>query len=143
MRFGNLLVFASLTAVVLNTAGLAGQNSAEPVALPPALERVLTDYESAWTAGDENRLADLFVSDGLVVTENRWVRGRDAILEAYENSSGQLHLWAIEYAVDGDTGFIVGVFGYEDTVRTARGKFMLALRRNEAGRWLIVADLDR
>ena len=37
------------------------------ISLPPALDRVLRDYEAAWRDGDGPRLAALFTEDGFAV----------------------------------------------------------------------------
>jgi uncharacterized protein (TIGR02246 family) len=48
--------------------------------LPPALERVLRDYETAWAARDAHGLAQLFAEDGFVLPNGGVpVRGRPAI----------------------------------------------------------------
>lgn len=123
-----------------------GQEPAPPaplpsVALPPALDHVLRDYERAWRARDAIALADLFTEDGFVLSNGRPpVRGRAAIRARYAASGGPLALRAFAYATDGRVGYIVGGFaqspGEPDT-----GKFVLALRR-EGGRWQIAADMD-
>ena len=114
------------------------------VALPAELGRVLRDYERHWRAGQEDGLAALFVEHGLIVRRGTWIRGRSAIRDAYRNSSGPLVLRAIEYAVDGDLGYIVGAYGYADEPPAEdRGMFVLTLHRDPSGRWLIVSDLDR
>jgi ketosteroid isomerase-like protein len=112
------------------------------VALPPALDLVLRDYEKAWQAKDAAGLAALFAEDGFVLASGRPpVRGRDAIRAAYAGAGGPLALRALAYSTEGDVGYIIGAFGPvaggED-----RGKFVLALRRDPAGRWLITADID-
>lgn len=113
------------------------------VELPPDLERVLRDYESAWAAGDEVALAALFTDDGFVPTRLGWVRGRESIRDVYENSSGPLRLRAVAFHVDGAAGYIVGAYNYvEPADGIDGGKFLLALRRDDGGRWLIAADLD-
>ena len=72
------------------------------------------------------------------------IRGRAAIREAYQDASGPLRLRGIDYAADGDVGFIAGAYGYgEDLPVADSGMFVLTLRREAAGRWLIVSDLDR
>jgi ketosteroid isomerase-like protein len=111
------------------------------IALPPALDRVLRDYERAWRAKDAASLADLFTEDGFVLSNGSPpVRGRAAIRVRYAASGGPLALRAFAYATDGRVGYIVGGFastpGEPDT-----GKFVLALRR-EGGRWQIAADMD-
>lgn len=114
------------------------------IELPPDLARVLRDYEQYWSGGQEDELAALFVEDGLIVRGGSWIRGRDAIREAYRNASGPLRLRAIEYGTGGDVGFIVGAYGYgEEAPPDDRGMFVLTLRRHSDGRWLIVSDLDR
>jgi ketosteroid isomerase-like protein/uncharacterized protein YciI len=110
--------------------------------LPPALARVLTDYEAAWKAKDATALAALFAEDGFVLSNGRPpVRGRAAIQKHYEGAGGPLALHAFDYAVSGKTGYIIGGFsrqaGEADT-----GKFTLTLRQADGGRWLIVSDMD-
>jgi hypothetical protein len=52
------------------------------VDLPPALDRVLRDYERLWRASDAAGLSALFTDDGFIARRG-WIRGRDAIKEAY------------------------------------------------------------
>ncbi len=114
------------------------------VELPDELSRVLRDYERHWSRGEAAALADLFVEQGLIISGGSWIRGRDEIREAYSNASGPLRLRAIEYGTDGDVGFIVGAYGYGDTLPVQdRGMFTLTLRRSESGAWLIASDMDR
>jgi hypothetical protein len=52
-----------------------------------------------------------------------------------------LVLRAFAFSIDGDVGYIIG--GYTATAGADDGgKFVLALRRNKRGRWLIAADID-
>jgi ketosteroid isomerase-like protein len=122
-----------------------GEADPQPsVQLPDDLARVLRDYERHWSAGSANELAALFVERGLIVRQGSWIRGREAIAQAYQNASGPIQLRAIEYATDGDVGYIVGAYGYgQDRPMEDRGMFVLTLRRESSGRWLIVSDLDR
>ena len=112
------------------------------VALPTTLARVLTDYERAWQAKDAAGLADLFAPDGFVLAGGTPpVRGRDAIARHYTGKGGPLALRALAYATNGDAGYIIGgysqVSGEPDV-----GKFTLTLRKGDAGRWLIMSDMD-
>lgn len=124
----------------------AGQGDAilPSVTLPPALDRVLRDYERRWAAGDAAALAELFTEDGFVLSSgNTPVRGRAAIRERYANAGGALRLRALGYAVGDTVGYIVGAYGYGDEREVPdRGKFVLALRRAPAGPWHIAADID-
>ena len=125
--------------------------SADPAArlpsvdLPGDLQRVLTDYETGWAAGDEDALAALFVADGFVSGPADWLRGHDAIREKYADMQGDLRLRAVDFGVDGDVAFIVGAYGYgEEAASVDRGKFVLALERADGtSPWKIVVDLDR
>ena len=111
------------------------------VNLPPALDRVLRDYERAWQAKDAAGLAALFTEDGFVLSNGKPpVRGRDAIRVAYANSGGPLALRALAHATDGNVGYIIGAFGPTKDEPDS-GKFNLALRRVK-GEWLIAADMD-
>ena len=112
------------------------------ITLPPELARVLDDYETAWRAKDAPALARLFTEDGFVLSPGHpMVRGRKAIESFYRGSGGPLFLRAVAYAVDGGVGYIIG--GFTDREGEAdRGKFTLTLRKDAAGRWLIVSDMD-
>jgi ketosteroid isomerase-like protein len=111
------------------------------VKLPPALDRVLRDYERAWRARDAAALAALFTDDGFVLSNGSPpVRGRAAIRARYAESGGPLSLRAFAYRTEGRVGYIVGGFGSAPGEPDA-GKFVLALRKEE-GRWRIAADMD-
>ena len=144
-------VFMAL-ALVANTPfpGLSAQTASErpdpqpSIDLPDELSRVLRDYEQYWSNGQEDELAMLFVEEGLIVSRGSWIRGRDAIREAYRTASGPLRLRAIEYAHGDNVGYIVGAYGYGDgSPPEDNGMFVLTLRRDSSGRWLIVSDMDR
>ena len=116
-------------------------DSMPSVALPPALERVLRDYERLWKAGDAGGLAEIFTDDGFVLSNfDTPVRGRAAIKERYKNAGGELRLRALSHMTEGSTGYIIGAYRYGNAT-TDNGKFVLALRR-VGDRWLIAADMD-
>lgn len=147
--------FARVVGVALGlslaaAASLQGQEptvGADPqpsIELPDDMARVLRDYERHWVAGNADELAALFVERGLIVRQGTWIRGREAIRQAYQIAGGPLRLRAIEYGSDGDVGYIVGAYGYgEDLPVQDRGLFVLTLERDSSGRWLIVSDMDR
>ncbi len=113
------------------------------ITLPPALDRVLRDYEAAWRRGDAAALAALFAEDGFVLQGGRPpVRGRAAIQAAYTGQGGApLRLRALAASVADTVGFIVGAYGYGATPGD-QGKFTLTLRRRSGGPWLIFSDMD-
>ena len=112
------------------------------IALPPELDRVLREYERAWQARDAQALSELFAEDSFVLADGRLpVRGRTAIRATYSGSGGPLSLRALAFATADTVGYIIGGFARTPTAPDV-GKFVLALRRNEAGRWLIMADID-
>ncbi len=117
----------------------------ESVELPPELQRVLTDYEDAWEAGDAAALAELFVVDGFVSGRSGWRRGHAAMRDKYANAGGDLRLRGIDFSIDGSLAYIVGAYGYgEEAAATDGGMFVLVLARTDDGSpWRIVADLDR
>lgn len=121
--------------------GLA-QSDPPTVDLPPELDRVLRDYETAWRARDADGLAALFTEDGFVLSGGRPPAvGREAIRERYRGSGGPLWLRPFAFSKEGDTGWILG--GYRGTESGGDGgKFTLTLRRESDGRWYIVSDMD-
>lgn len=112
------------------------------VSLPRELDRVLRDYEAAWQAGNGPRLAALFTTDGMALTNGTLpAKGREAIAASITGPGGALQLHAVAWATADTVGYIIGGFRYPDT-RGAGGKFLLALRKDASGRWLIAADMD-
>lgn len=112
------------------------------VALPSDLARVLTDYETAWGAKNAAGLARLFAEDGFVLPGGQPpVRGRAAIEKHYSGNGGPLALRAFAFATQGKAGYIIGAYGRK-VGDPDDGKFTLTLRKDAAGRWLIVSDMD-
>lgn len=113
------------------------------VPLPPALDRVLRDYERAWSARDAAALADLFTEDGFVLAQQRpAVRGRGAIREAYRDAGGSaLSLRALAFHQEGSLAVILGAYAHAPGVPD-QGKFTLTLRLGPDGRWRIFSDMD-
>ncbi len=139
-----LALFAAMTPIEARQAAVSTAVEAAPdaVALPPALDRVLRDYESAWRDGDGQRLAALFTEDGFAVQSGSpLARGREAIAKNIKGPGGALQLTAYAYSVSDTVGYIVGGYRYPQTTGPG-GRFLLALRMGQEGRWLIAADLD-
>jgi ketosteroid isomerase-like protein len=133
---------------ILCLASIFGQNMRreEPVqptvTLPADLERVLTDYETAWKKGDSAALGRLFTEDGFVLSPGSpMIRGRVAIEHFYNGPGGPLSLRAVAFATEGNLGYIIGGFTNK-TTGPELGKFTLTLRHDASGRWLIVSDMD-
>lgn len=145
-----ILSFAAL-GFILMAAPLWAQKPAEQasvkalpgVVLPPQLDRVLRDYERAWSAGDAEALASLFAEDGFLLQSNAPpIRGRRAVQAAYQGQGGvPLKLRALAFAAGGTQGYIIGAYGY-GTQSGDAGKFTLTLHRTPGGRWMIVSDMD-
>ena len=112
------------------------------VILPAPLQRVLTDYETAWRNKDAAALAALFAEDGFVMSSgSQPVRGRTEIEKHYQGHGGPLYLRAYAFGTDGTIGWILG--GYSGRSGGADdGKFTLTLRQGPGGRWLINSDMD-
>jgi ketosteroid isomerase-like protein len=145
-RFSAALLVASTT--LANSAGAQGTSrSAAPsvptASLPPALDKVLRDYEAAWRKGDAAALAALFAEDGFVLQTGRApIRGRAAITSAYTGQGGSpLVLHALAGSVADTVGYIIGTYDY-GTAGPEQGKFTLTLRRRAGGPWLIFSDMD-
>jgi ketosteroid isomerase-like protein len=143
----------TLLAIALTLPAAAQQPTAAPpsapppvaalpsVTLPPELDRVLRDYETAWRARDAKALSELFAEDGFVLANGQApVRGRPAIQVAYTGAGGPLVLRAFAFGASGDVGYILG--GYAGAAGPDDGKFTLTLVRDAGGRWLIQSDMD-
>lgn len=145
-RIGIVAVLFAV-AVGAGASAPAAQTPSDPqtppvISLPPAFDRVLRDYETAWRDGDGTRLAGLFTEDGFAVQSGSPIRhGRAAIAAGLTKPGGALQLAAYAYSSSGNVGYIVGGYRYPTTVG-AGGRFVLALRSEPGGRWLIAADLD-
>jgi Domain of unknown function (DUF4440) len=114
----------------------------DPITLPPALDRVLRDYEAAWESGDGARLSMLFTEDGFTLSNGSLpLQGRAKIAQWLTQPGGDLQLRAFAYGVSDSVGYIVGGFRYPQSSGPG-GKFLLALRKGRDGRWLIAADMD-
>ncbi len=137
-----ILVIIAMVCASESAVGQSQQKAPQAtVELPPALARVLTDYEEAWRDGDARALSELFAEDGFVLPS--WsppIQGRQLIEEHYAESSGTLLLRAIAYATDGKVGYIVGGYRYREGPDA--GKFTLTLQLDVDGRWLIMSDMD-
>ena len=136
----SLLLFSVFPASLVGQDGELGE-SIPYITLPAELDRVLRDYERLWEAGDGDGLAELFSEDGFVLSnQRRPARGRPAIRGRYDDPSGDLVLKALAFGTGGGVGYIVGQYAYGND--PDQGKFLLALRREASGRWLIAADMD-
>lgn len=118
------------------------RNPPPSIALPPELDRVLRDYETAWRKSDAEALAQLFTPDGFVPhRRDSWVVGQPAITREYRGRGGALHLRALAFSHADSVGYIIGAYRSAPDADDV-GKFILALRRDSGGRWRIAADLD-
>jgi ketosteroid isomerase-like protein len=139
-------VFIILCVLISSICAMSQQpgttNQQPSINLPAELDRVLRDYEAAWTAKDSARLSQLFAEDGYVLPNgNPPAKGRAAIAAFYNGQGGPLFLRAIAYASEGKVGYIIG--GFAGTANSPdEGKFTLTLRKSSEGRWLIVSDMD-
>lgn len=134
-----LIAPVSATSLLAQTPAPLGQ---PVVTLPRELDRVLRDYEAAWRAGNGAQLAALFTDDGMALSNGSLPhRGRAAIAASVRGPGGELQLHAIAWGTSDSVGYIIGGFRYPDTTGPG-GKFLLALRRDSAGKWLIAADMD-
>jgi ketosteroid isomerase-like protein len=146
MRILRFLAAAAVLAIAAAPVAARAQDAPPPplpsVELPAEMDRVLRDYERLWAAGDAAGLAAIFAEDGFVLQNGRLpVRGRAAIQQAYASARGPLRLRALAFGADGSVGYIIGAFAYGDEPGDM-GKFVLALRREGNGPWLIMSDID-
>ena len=141
---GALLVATSLGAQQPTPATPDTAAAMPSVTLPPALDRVLRDYERQWAAGAAAALALLFAGGGFGLQGGQLpIRGRAAIREMYgRQAGGALRLRALAFATADSIGYILGAYGYGSQGPGDIGKSTLTLRRGVDGGWLIFSDMD-
>ncbi len=111
----------------------------------PRVEAVLRAYESAYNAHDAAALARVHATDGgYYVADGEPIVGREALERFWSRSSGSgLALTLERFESSGDVGWAVGRWSTsKGTESTGIGRFVLALRRNAAGAFEIVVDLN-
>ena len=134
-----IILGLTVTPVRAQTAAPVAQQS---VALPAPLARVLTDYEQAWQKRDAKALAALFTDDGFVLSNGQpAAHGRAEIEKRYQGAGGALALRAFAFSAEGAVGYIIGGYARERG-QPDIGKFTLTLRKDAAGKWLIMSDMD-
>mgnify|MGYP003408718086 CR=1 FL=1 len=136
------LLLAPLICAAILTGTTATAQTLPSVTLPADIDRVLKDYEKAWSANDAPALASLFLPNGMALPSGQLpARGAEAIRKAYSHGGAMpTTLRAVDYAVSGDMAYIAG--GYAPAgAQTDMGKFVLVLRKVD-GRWLIAADIE-
>lgn len=145
VRISALIAICVLLAHPLSAQEPSERPSVEPlpsIVLPAEIDRVLRDYERHWSSGNAEGLVSLFTPDGMI-RRRGWIQGHAALRKGLQGSEGDLRLRAVGFAVDGTVAYILGAYGYgAETQPPDRGVFILTLRRNGDGRWLITADLD-
>lgn len=109
------------------------------------IEAVLRAYEAAYNAGDATALARVHARDGgYYMPSGEPVVGREALERFWSQSLGRgLALELERFEAEGAVAWAVGrwTLGAENAPG-ASGRFVLALRRNEAGEFEIVVDLN-
>jgi ketosteroid isomerase-like protein len=145
MRFIRTVLLAA--ALLLGVTLLARSQAPNPVGLasvdlPPALARVLSDYEAAWNTPGGADLARLFIDDGIVLPSGGPpLRGIAAIERYFDARREARSLRAIAYAMDEDVAYIIGGYA-EHPDGPDTGKFTLTLLRRSGGRWLIASMMS-
>ena len=146
-KFGGSSMRAlSLLVALITSAATVHAQAVDPaqlpsITLPPALARVLTDYETNWRFGGDS-LVKLFTEDAVLTVGGKPpARGRAALAAHYAGPKGPLALRAIAYAAEGSVAWIIGGYAMQRGEPDV-GKFVLALRKGSDGRWLIFSDMD-
>jgi predicted TIM-barrel fold metal-dependent hydrolase len=114
------------------------------VELPPALDRVLRDFETRWRARDHAAMAALFTEDGMMRFGDAWRRGRAslrvALLDAMSGSD--LRLWAQQFGMSDSIAYIAGSYGHRTRAdRADIGRLHFSLRKGTDGVWRIAVAM--
>lgn len=114
------------------------------VELPPALDRVLRDFEVRWRARDHAAMAEMFTEDGMMRFGDAWRRGRASLrislLDAMSGSD--LRLWAQQFGMGDSVAYIAGSYGHRTRIdRADIGRLHFSLRKGTDGVWRIAAAM--
>jgi predicted TIM-barrel fold metal-dependent hydrolase len=114
-----------------------------PVELPPALDRVMKDFERHWHARDEAAFASLFTETGIMQFGDAWRRGRAAIRVSQLDSKGaDIRLWAQQFEMNDSLAYIIGSYGHRTVADLADlGRLHWTLRKERDGVWRIAASM--
>lgn len=139
-----------LTAVILallTPTGVQAQAAPEDgqfhsIEVPEEFETILRNYERGWAARDPEALAQLFTPNGFVLRpRHKPARGREAIVQSYTGVGGPLSLRPYAFEQGDSLGYMIGGWASR-TGETAVGKWVLILRKDNTGKWLIASDMD-
>jgi len=109
------------------------------------VEAVLRAYETAYNTHDSKALAAVHADDGgYYMASGAPVIGREALERFWARSAGKDLVLVLEkHDVHGDVGFAVGRWTTGDPAAGGgAGRFVLGLRRDAAGGFRIVVDLN-
>ncbi len=115
------------------------------------MKQVLEDfdeaYNQAFNRGDAAGCAAFFTEDVMLLAPGEpMLRGREAFIEAYQsrmkqNTGGSHTNELIEFGVDGDTAYQVGLFAISDSNPPEKGKFVNVLKRQTDGTWKVCISI--
>ena len=111
------------------------------VQLPPALDRVLRERNRIMGTEDAAEVERVFTPDAVMfdLFNSTWGRGRDAVLDMVGAYTTDTRFAAVDFGIDGSSGFIAGVSRTGDTPEPDM-TFMLGLERDASGAWRIAAE---
>ena len=74
------------------------------------------------------------------------LQGKEAFIETYrsrikQNAGGTHTNELVEFGVDGDTAYQVGLYAVEDANPPEKGKFVNVLKRQEDGSWKVYISI--
>ena len=125
----------SLLAILLLIAVSAFCQSAET-----ELKTLIRDYAQTYSRHDPKGLANLYAEDGLLLPPNRPMgKGRAAIADFWRKIGGKLTLTPELVRANGDVGYVVGRFAFNDGPPS--GKFTVTARRDANKKWVITSDM--
>lgn len=132
--------------------GLVPPSTAVPTdtaALDRELQAARDAFSRAYVNAEFDAMAALYTEDGVLLPDDRIVRGRDGIRRYFTYGPGRTQvahsMTATSLSVDGSTAVEIGVWSStvrrgDDHPRTASGRHLLVWRRQPDGRWLIAYD---
>lgn len=128
------------------SSGLPAHDPSVPTVDESVLRAIVTEYETAWNASDQNALSHLLVENASQYLEKRPPAygiaevGRNSVA-ARETERRTRRFRPMTLVADGDVGYVIGTYAF-DKSGIDTGGFVMALRRDARGGWRVASILE-
>jgi uncharacterized protein (TIGR02246 family) len=149
MKLVSLLLFATCISVLAQP---ENKNETALVEVRKAIDKGNAQWIEAWDKADASLIASLFVSDGVLLSQNgKFFKGQEQILERLKpimEGAGRgvkATVTIVNVWLDGDTAYETGTYSYnyqrDGKSMTEEGRYVTIWKRQSDGAWKIASDM--